>query len=771
MAAATVSHSYNTRFAAKVADVTTYKKPKCKDQTYKQAESSSDDTDTEDDDLEDTYAYVYTDTDASEADASEADASASASEADTDTDASASASEADTDENSADEDDMLSEGDDDFIVMDNKKLNEPAFQQMLSELFPSKYINKKIATQERKDVTPARPPRVQKPVAPKKPQAPNKPNKPFRRNSYRVEEEERTHSPSKMSNFNIIFTINPLNAVKHKAIEDYEEYHSDDDPDYNPDEEEETYSELEEDGEADDYSDASASEAEADEAEADEAEASEAEADPSASEADAAGEMDIDTGGCDMELLREANANEVDTCEVGANEDKHKKSTSKKLNFNTKNASFKQQDRICKKRKFKNTLQFRTLLQQKNVMNDLNYFQDKMSLEEQEIVLKQMTEIKSLIDIEKPYRLALLEANIPTRFKASAYNKLSTLKNMEPGCSEYNKIKHWVDDFMRIPFNKLNHLPVTIDDGIDKCHAFMEQAKNTLDKAVYGLNDVKLQVMQMVGQWITNPDAIGNAVAIEGPPGTGKTTLVKEGISKILNREFVFIPLGGATDSSCLEGHSYTYEGSNCGLIVKQLIQCQSMNPIIYFDELDKISDTPKGEEIVGILTHLTDTSQNSSFHDKYFAEFDFDLSRCVFFFSYNDRSKVNKILLDRMHCIMTKGYELPHKTIIATDYLLPVIRNQVRFTDGEISLPEETIHHIINTHTHKEDGVRNLKRCLEIIHTKLNLYRLMRPDTNLFEKDMAIKVTFPITITPQIVDKLIHKQGDAGGAWQNMYL
>jgi ATP-dependent Lon protease len=119
----------------------------------------------------------------------------------------------------------------------------------------------------------------------------------------------------------------------------------------------------------------------------------------------------------------------------------------------------------------------------------------------------------------------------------------------------------------------------------------------------------------------------------------------------------------------------------------------------------------------------------------------------------------------------MTKGYELPQKTIIATDYLLPVIRNQVRFTDGEISLPEETIHHIINTHTHKEDGVRNLKRCLEIIHTKLNLYRLMRPDTNLFEKDMAIKVTFPITITPQIVDKLIHKQGDAGGAWQNMYL
>jgi len=741
MASATVSHSYNTRFAAKAVDTNIYKKSKynkkCKDQSYKQVESSSDeDTDT-DDDWEDMDTDASAIEEDSEADASEADAS----EAD--------ASEAD--DNSADEDDILSEEEDDFIVMDNKKLNEPAFQQMLSELFPSKYINNKIESQQKKDVTPSRPPRVQKPLAPKKHVEPKKLFAPSRRNSYQVdeyhvEEEKRTPSPSKMSNFNIIFTINPMHAGKDKAIEDYEEYHSSDDPDYNPDEEEEEYSELEEDGEENDYSDASASEVEE--------------------------EMDIDTGVCDMELLREANGCEAaqGTCEAAQGTEKDKKSCDKKLNFNTKNTSFKQQDRICKKRKFKNTLKFRTLLQQKNVMNDLNYFQEKMSLEEQETVLKQMTEIKTLIDIEKPYRLALLEANIPTRFKASAYNKLSTLKNMEPGCSEYNKIKHWVDDFMRIPFNKLNHLPVTIDDGIDKCHEFMEQAKNTLDKAVYGLNDVKLQVMQMVGQWITNPDAIGNAVAIEGPPGTGKTTLVKEGISKILNREFVFIPLGGATDSSCLEGHSYTYEGSNCGLIVKQLIQCQSMNPIIYFDELDKISDTPKGDEIVGILTHLTDTSQNSSFHDKYFAEFDFDLSRCVFFFSYNDRSKVNKILLDRMHCIMTKGYELPHKTIIAKDYLLPVIRNQVRFKDGEIILPEETIHHIINTHTHKEDGVRNLKRCLEIIHTKLNLYRLMRPDTNLFEKDMAIKVAFPITITPQLVDKLIKSQSEAG-AWQNMYM
>ena len=118
----------------------------------------------------------------------------------------------------------------------------------------------------------------------------------------------------------------------------------------------------------------------------------------------------------------------------------------------------------------------------------------------------------------------------------------------------------------------------------------------------------------------------------------------------------------------------------------------------------------------------------------------------------------------------MTKGYDLSQKSIIAKDYLLPTIREQVRFNETDIIIPSETVEHIINTHTHKEDGVRNLKRCLEIIHTKLNLYRLMRPDTNLFESDMDIKVEFPITVTPRIVDKLIKKHKEGGGAWQAFY-
>jgi ATP-dependent Lon protease len=422
------------------------------------------------------------------------------------------------------------------------------------------------------------------------------------------------------------------------------------------------------------------------------------------------------------------------------------------------------------KKKIENTKKLKTLLRERDVMNDLQYFNEKMTIAEQENALQQIEEIKKHNDITKPYRLTLLDADIPSQFKAIAYRKISSLRSMEPGGGDYYKMKNWVDTFMQIPFGKYKNLPITIADGVEKCHEFMDNAKQILDQAVYGLNDAKLQIMQMVGQWIVNPSAIGTAIAIKGPMGTGKTTLVKEGISKILGRDFVFIALGGATDSSFLEGHSYTYEGSTWGKIVDLLIKCKSMNPVIYFDELDKISDTPKGEEIAGILTHLTDTAQNNQFHDRYFSEIEFDLSRCLFIFSYNDESKVNKILLDRMYRIQTQGYNQDQKTTISNKYLLPKICDQVKFQSTDITIADETLHYIITNYTDKEDGVRTLKRCLEIIYTKLNLYRLMRPDTNIFESEMSIKVEFPMQVTTAIVDKLIKKAVDNGG-WHNMYM
>jgi ATP-dependent Lon protease len=429
---------------------------------------------------------------------------------------------------------------------------------------------------------------------------------------------------------------------------------------------------------------------------------------------------------------------------------------------------------IIKDARKKNTKNYHKLVtSDRKKTNEMDYFKKKMSNKEQLQVMKDLKEINSHINIEKPYRLSLLESKIPSNFKAIALQKLNVLRSMEPGDSEYHKIKTWVDTFMKIPFGVHKALSIKMDDGIDKCNEFMNNAKHTLDNCVYGLDDAKMQIMQMIGQWVVNPSALGTAIAIKGPPGTGKTSLIKEGISKILGREFAFIALGGAGDSSFLEGHSYTYEGSSWGKILQILIDSKCMNPVIYFDELDKISDTPRGEEIVGILTHLTDTSQNSQYHDKYFSEIDFDLSKCLFIFSYNDENKVNPILKDRMYRIQTKGYDAKEKTIIARKYLLPKIREQVCFTEEEVIITDDVIQYIVgNTSlTNNEPGVRNLKRCLEIIHTKLNLFRLVKSDTNLFSKEMDLKVEFPFTVTRKHVDIFIKNEENQNQSLIAMYV
>ena len=449
---------------------------------------------------------------------------------------------------------------------------------------------------------------------------------------------------------------------------------------------------------------------------------------------------------------------------IDTKEGKGKEAMEKKFNQLVK-AKKKKDDAKRKKRekkeKDKNFVTLRKLLRERHVSNDYKYFKE-MSIEGQNKIITKLRAVKEYSKVDKPYKIQLLESDIPVEFKADALNKINTLDYMDPGSGEYYKIKNWVDTFMRIPFGNHNSLPVSIKDGPDKCQEFMENAKQILDNAVYGLEDAKMQILQMVGQWISNPNSLGTAIAVKGPPGTGKTTLIKEGVSKILNRPFAFLALGGATDASFLEGHSYTYEGSQWGKIVDILIKCKSMNPVIYFDELDKISDTPKGEEIAGILTHLTDTTQNDKFHDKYFSNIDFNLSKAMFIFSYNEENKVNPILKDRMYRIKTDGYGSKQKCVIANDYLIPKIQENVNFEKGQITIPDDTISYICETLTDNEKGVRNLKRCLEIIYTKLNLYRLMKEGSSLFNKEETIKVEFPFTVTRDIVDKLIKKNKES---------
>ena len=445
-----------------------------------------------------------------------------------------------------------------------------------------------------------------------------------------------------------------------------------------------------------------------------------------------------------------------------------------KYYFNSLNNCKEEIKNLVNKTRIDNTKNYYKLTRHdKKTTCEMDYFKKKLSNKEQVKIMNELKEINEYIHVDKPYRLRLLELDIPAKYKATVMQKLNVLRSMEPGDPEYYKIKNWIDTFMRIPFHHYKELSIKMSDGINICSSFMENSKKILDDCVYGLNDAKMQILQMIGQWIANPNAIGTAIAIHGPPGTGKTAIIKDGISKILGREFAFIALGGAGDASFLEGHSYTYEGSSWGKIVQILIDSKCMNPVIFFDELDKISETPRGEEIAHILTHLTDTTQNNQYHDKYFSEIDFDLSKCLFVFSYNDETKVNPILKDRMYRIKTKGYETKEKMIIANKYLLPKIRKQVNFSDEDIILPDETLQYIISDKrfSQGEAGVRNLKRCLEIIFTKLNLYRLVDKNSHFLEKELNLEITFPHTVSKTDVDALIKQEETINQSLLSMYV
>jgi DNA-binding FadR family transcriptional regulator len=215
-------------------------------------------------------------------------------------------------------------------------------------------------------------------------------------------------------------------------------------------------------------------------------------------------------------------------------------------------------------------------------------------------------------------------------------------------------------------------MPVKVDDGPEVCSAFMTRAKRCLDEAIFGQDEAKLQILQFIAGKITNPQANGMSLLLIGPPGIGKTSLIKQGIAKALDWPFQFISLGGDSDASTFNGHQMVYEGSHCGKIVNSLVASKSMSMVLMFDELDKISSTPKGEEIQNLLVHLTDSSQNMEFEDKYLAGIPLDMSQSMFVFSANDINKIDRVLLDRFTVIHLEGYGSKEKLEIAEKFLLP---------------------------------------------------------------------------------------------------
>jgi len=336
-------------------------------------------------------------------------------------------------------------------------------------------------------------------------------------------------------------------------------------------------------------------------------------------------------------------------------------------------------------------------LKDESIKEHINYFIEQDEIGKDNII-NNLEKVFELTDTKKPRLFKILNSNLDAYHKKIALNKLHILETMQKSDSEYFKISQWLDTFLEIPFNTYK-TPSYMDSQITTNPAkYLTDSRTHLDTVIYGQDQTKQHIVEILARMIRNPKTFGSVFAIYGEAGTGKTTLIKDGLSHIFGLPFIFISLGGAQDRATLAGSNYVYEGSSCGKIIQSLKQSQCMNPIFYFDELDKTSSTEKGNEIINLLIHLTDYTQNSHFIDDYMDGIAIDLSRATFIFSFNNKNKVSPILLDRMEIIKFKSYSNSEKIVIAKNFLLPnVVKNVFNDSNINIVISDENMSNIIN--------------------------------------------------------------------------
>lgn len=367
---------------------------------------------------------------------------------------------------------------------------------------------------------------------------------------------------------------------------------------------------------------------------------------------------------------------------------------------------------------------------------------------------------------EQPLMFKLLQMNLVPDTMGLVMDRYNALNMMDPSSGEYYKLRAWMEKLVSIPLGVYKEMPVKIDDGQELTTPFMEKARRCLEEAIYGQEDAKLQIMQFIASKIANPTASGLSLMLVGPPGIGKTSLIKNGIAKALEWPFQFMSLGGDSDATTYTGHQFVYEGSHCGKIANCIAQAKSMSMILMFDELDKISTTEKGQEIQNLLVHLTDPVQNMLFEDKYLTGIPLDMSRAMFVFSGNDLTRVDRVLLDRMIVVTLSGYKSKDKMEIAEKYLLPTALKEVNLAE-KVAVSREVLQHILDHYATEESGVRELKRCIEQIVQRINMLRMFNV------KDLPFHIpgfTLPFVLKKEHVDLFIKKRELGGKPPEGMY-
>lgn len=324
--------------------------------------------------------------------------------------------------------------------------------------------------------------------------------------------------------------------------------------------------------------------------------------------------------------------------------------------------------------------------------------------EEMKVISETLGESDNPVEEAEEYRDRIKALDCSQEIKDKLFKECDKLMKMPPSSHEGTVVRNYIDKCLEIPFGKYSKDSINLD-----------KARKVLDADHYGLDKVKERIVDSLAVYKRNPDFKGQIICLAGPPGVGKTSVVKS-LASAMNRKYVRVALGGIHDEADIRGHRKTYIGSMPGRIIEAVIKSGVMNPIILLDEIDKVGSDYKGDPSSALLEAL-DPEQNSTFNDHYI-EFPVDLSKVMFITTANDISAVSAPLLDRMEIIELNSYTVEEKFNIAKNHLIKKEMKRHSLNGRELKISDDAIYGIIESYT-KEAGVRSLQKTIAEICRK----------------------------------------------------
>lgn len=299
----------------------------------------------------------------------------------------------------------------------------------------------------------------------------------------------------------------------------------------------------------------------------------------------------------------------------------------------------------------------------------------------------------------REYAERLEKGNYPENVKTALTKEIKRLSRIPFGSAENTVLRNYIEVCLEIPYL------LKTEERLD-----IAEVQKILDDDHEGLVKVKERIIEYLAALKLSPDLRGQIICLVGPPGTGKTSIAIS-IAKATNRKFVRVSLGGVHDESEIRGHRKTYIGAMPGRIINALIEAKANNPLILFDEIDKMAHDMRGDPASAMLEVL-DREQNKTFRDN-FVELPIDLSNCMFITTANSLETIQRPLLDRMEIIDLHAYTRPEKFSIARNHLISKQMKKHGLLARMFKMDDESIYELIDCYT-KEAGVRGLERCIE---------------------------------------------------------